>query len=172
MKMFRLAAFAVALFCLTVCNSVAAKTELKPGDAAPDFSLTANDGKIYALKDLAGKKVVLYFYPKDETPGCTKEACAFRDRNKEIQDQGAMVFGINTDSLASHHRFAKKYNLTFPLLTDPGAKTAKAYGAMGIGWVKRQTFVIDTHGKIAFIFRDVQVDRHSEEVVKALQTTP
>jgi peroxiredoxin Q/BCP len=147
----------------------AATPELKPGDAAPAFSLPAQDGKTYSLQDLKGKTVILYFYPKDQTPGCTKEACAFRDRNEDIQKKGAVVLGINNDSLASHKKFAEKYNLNFPLLADTDGKVARAYGTLGMaGFVKRHTYVINPDGTIRKIYRDVSPAVHGDEILQLL----
>ena len=148
----------------------------KEGDPAPDFRLPADDGKTYALKDLRGRKVVLYFYPKDDTPGCTKEACSFRDNLSRVQSKGAVVFGVSKDDLASHAKFREKYSLSFPLLSDPEGKVLSAYGVwkeknlygktfMGI---ERTTFVIDERGRIQKVFARVKVDGHVDEVLAAL----
>src|SRR5262245_20610233 len=102
---------------------------IEAGSAAPDFTLAADDGKKVKLKDLRGKPVVLYFYPRDDTPGCTKEACAFRDRKKELTKLGATVLGVSTDDIASHVKFRDKYDLNFPLLADPDHKVADKFGA-------------------------------------------
>jgi peroxiredoxin Q/BCP len=148
---------------------------LKIGDKAPEFDLpaTGRDTSL-RLKELRGKKVILYFYPRDNTTGCTKEACSFNDHLKPIHSTGAVVLGISADSLESHERFAATYGLKFPLLSDPSRKTIKAYGVwkektlygrkfMGI---ERSTFVIDEKGKIAAIFRKVKVNGHTEEVLE------
>lgn len=145
------------------------------GDKAPEFDLpsTGTDMNL-RLKDFRGKKVILYFYPRDNTPGCTKEACSFNDHLKPIRSSGAVVLGISADSIESHERFAAKYGLQFPLLSDPQKTTIKAYGVwkektlygrkfMGI---ERSTFVIDEKGKIAAIFRKVNVNGHTEEVLE------
>ena len=148
----------------------------KEGDLAPDFRLPADDGKTYALKDLRGRKVVLYFYPKDDTPGCTKEACSFRDNLSRVQSKGAIVLGVSKDDLASHAKFREKYSLSFPLLSDPEGKVLTAYGVwkeknlygktfMGI---ERTTFVIDERGRIQKVFPRVKVDGHVDEVLAAL----
>ncbi len=150
---------------------------LKVGQKAPAF-VTLNDaGEKVRLSDFKGKKVVLYFYPKDDTPGCTKEACAFRDGISEIKDRGAVVLGVSTDSVESHKKFKKKFNLNFPLLADPDKKIVEAYGTwkqksmygktyMGI---ERTTFVIDEQGKIAKVFPKVKVDEHYQEVLETLE---
>jgi peroxiredoxin Q/BCP len=151
--------------------------ELKEGTVAPDFRLQDDQGKEISLSDFRGKKVVLYFYPKDDTPGCTKEACSFRDGFKEIQKAGAVVLGASADSVESHKKFKEKYNLNFPLLSDPGKEMIEKYGVwkeksmygktfMGI---ERTTFVIDEKGKIQKIFPKVKVDQHYDEVLAALR---
>ena len=146
------------------------------GEPAPDFRLPADDGKTYALRDLRGKKVVLYFYPKDDTPGCTKEACSFRDNLSRVSSKGAIVLGVSKDDLESHAKFREKYSLSFPLLSDPEGKVLSAYGVwkeknlygktfMGI---ERTTFVIDEGGRIQKVFPRVKVDGHVDEVLAAL----
>jgi len=146
------------------------------GDPAPDFRLPADDGHTYSLKDFRGKKVVLYFYPKDDTPGCTREACSFRDSLARVTSKGAVVLGVSKDDLDSHARFRKKYELTFPLLSDTDGKVLNAYGVwkeksaygktfMG---VERTTFIIDEKGRIAKVFLRVKVDGHVDEVLAAL----
>ena len=152
--------------------------ELKAGDPAPDFSLPASTGETISLKDFIGKKrVILYFYPKDDTPGCTKEACSFRDNLVPIQDQDAVVFGVSADSLKSHEKFINKFGLNFPLLVDEGHKVADAYGAWGekslygkkyFGMI-RKTFIIGKDGKMEHIFHKVQAEGHGEEILKLLQ---
>lgn len=147
------------------------------GTAAPDFTLAADDGKKIKLSALKGKPVVVYFYPKDDTPGCTREACAFRDRKKELEKLGAVVLGISPDDAASHAKFRDKFDLNFPLLADIDHKVAEKYGAwreknmygkksMGI---QRSTFLIDKGGKIAKVWKKVSVDGHDEQVLEALQ---
>ena len=149
---------------------------LKAGTKAPSFELMSDEGKKLSLKDFAGRKVVLYFYPRDNTPGCTKEACSFSENNKRLQKAGAVVIGISADSVASHQKFKQKYNLGFTLLSDPDKEVIEKYGVwkeksmygkkmMG---VERTTFIIDKQGKIAHIFPKVKVDGHTEEVLKAL----
>ena len=150
---------------------------LKVGQKAPDFTALNDAGQKVKLSGFKGKKVVLYFYPKDDTPGCTKEACAFRDGIEEIKDRGAVVLGVSVDSVDSHKKFKKKYELNFPLLADTDKKIVGAYGTwkeksmygktyMG---VDRTTFVIDGQGKISHIFPKVKVDEHYDEVVDALE---
>lgn len=149
---------------------------LEIGQKAPDFSLPSVKGEKVSLKDFRGKKVVLYFYPKDMTPGCTAEACSFRDNYSSIRRKGAEIIGISADDLKSHRKFAEKYNLPFLLLSDEQKSAVKAYGVwkekslygrtfMGI---ERTTFVIDEEGNIAHIFPKVKVDGHTEEVLKVL----
>ncbi len=149
---------------------------IQEGETAPDFTLTADDGREVKLSGLRGQPVVLYFYPKDDTPGCTKEACAFRDRNAEIRERGAVVLGVSPDDVASHGRFRDKYSLNFPLLADPGHQVAETYGAWrektlygktSLG-LQRSTYLIDREGKVNKVWRRVNVDGHDEEVLKAL----
>lgn len=145
--------------------------ELKVGDTAPDFSLLDEHGRPVSLKDFLGKKVVvLYFYPKDFTSGCTTEACSFRDNYQPYQDKGAVVIGVSLDSVESHLKFSQKYNLPFAILSDNDKEVAKAYGVLGIGGflTKRVTFIIDKEGRIAAVFPKVDVKRHSQEVLEAL----
>jgi peroxiredoxin Q/BCP len=148
----------------------------KVGQRAPDFSVTNDAGQKVKLSDLKGKKIVLYFYPKDDTPGCTAEACAFRDGIEEIKSRGAVVVGVSTDSVESHKKFKKKFDLNFPLLADTDKKIVEAYGTwkeksmygkkyMGI---ERTTFVIDEQGKISHVFPKVKVDQHYDQVLDAL----
>jgi len=148
------------------------------GQIAPDFTLPATDGSTVRLLDLRGKKVVLYFYPKDDTPGCTREACAFRDNLGVLQSMGVVVLGVSPDSVASHQKFAQKYGLPFPLLADEGAQVATTYGVwkekkqygrtyMGI---ERTTFLIDENGIVQRVFPKVKVDGHVEEVIEAIRS--
>lgn len=151
-------------------------TQLKIGDKAPDFSLLGDDGKEHSLKDFKGKKIVLFFYPKDDTSGCTKEACSFRDNTSLIKKKGAVVLGVSGDSVESHKKFVSKYDLNFVLLSNEDKSVLDAYGVwkeksmygrtfMGI---ERTTFIIDEQGKISHIFPKVKVDGHTEEVLNAL----
>jgi peroxiredoxin Q/BCP len=157
--------------------SKAAKGDLKIGQKAPDFTVLNDSGEKIKLSGLKGKKVVLYFYPKDDTPGCTKEACAFRDGIQEIQKRGAVVLGVSIDSVESHKKFKNKFDLNFPLLADTEKKIVDAYGTwkeksmygkkyMG---TERTTFIIDENGKISHIFPKVKVDEHYKEVLQALE---
>jgi thioredoxin-dependent peroxiredoxin len=145
--------------------------ELKVGDKAPDFDLMDEHGLPHRLKDYLGKKpVVLYFYPKDFTPGCTTEACSFRDDYKIYEQKGAVVVGVSLDSVESHAKFSDHYNLPFTLLSDNKKEAAKAYGVLGIVGLsaRRVTFIIDKDGKIAAVFSKVDVKQHSQEVIEAL----
>jgi peroxiredoxin Q/BCP len=149
---------------------------LKAGDKAPDFSLPSTDGSVVALKDLRGKKVVLYFYPKDDTPGCTKEACSFRDNLARVKRKGAVIYGVSADSVKAHQKFTEKFDLTFPLLSDETKEMINAYGVwqqksfMGKKYmgIVRTTFIIDEQGKIAHIFPNVKVLGHTDEVLEKL----
>ena len=151
---------------------------LKTGDPAPDFTLTAGDGTSVSLAALRGRPVVLYFYPRDDTPGCTTEACSFRDLQTEFNKRQAAVFGVSTDNLKSHQKFAHKYDLTFPLLSDPDHAVAEAYDSWGLkkfmgredNGVKRNTFLIGPDGKIARVWEAVKPAGHPEEVLAALGT--
>jgi len=149
---------------------------LAEGTQAPDFELPDQNGKNVRLSDFRGKKVVLYFYPKDDTPGCTKEACSFRDGIKAIQDRNAIVLGVSNDSVDSHVKFAKKYSLNFPILSDMTRSVAKLYGVYkkrnlygkSFVGIERTTFIIDEGGTIRKVFRKVHVDGHLSEVVNSL----
>lgn len=148
---------------------------LEEGNAAPDFTAKDQDGNEIKLTDYRGKRVVLYFYPKDDTPGCTKEACSFRDANDVYAEKGIKVFGVSTDSEKSHQKFISKFNLPFTLLADTDKKIVNDYGVYGekslygrkyMG-VNRMTFLIDENGKIVKIFKKVNVSEHADEVLKA-----
>jgi len=149
---------------------------IEVGSAAPDFSLAASGGRTVSLKELKGKPFVLYFYPKADTPGCTKEACAFEEALPQLGKIGVTVIGVSKDKIKPIENFAAKYNLTFPLASDPDAKTIEAYGAwqeqymygkkyMGI---ERSTVLVDKTGKIAHIWPKVKVEGHAGEVLKAV----
>ena len=146
---------------------------LTEGQDAPIFTLVDQTGTAHSLRDYAGRWVVLYFYPKDDTPGCTKEACAFRDDYKVIVAQNTQVLGVSVDSQASHAEFAEKYSLPFPLLTDEGGKVANSYQALTslgpIKFAKRHTFIIDPEGKIKKIYRKVDANTHSKQILSDLQ---
>ncbi len=149
---------------------------LKVGKKAPDFSLPTGDGKVLSLKDFRGRKVVLYFYPKDDTPGCTREACSFEENLDAVRKKGAVVIGVSADSPDSHQKFAKKYGLRFPLVSDEKKDIVEAYGVwkqksfMGRKYmgIERTTFVIDKEGKIQNMFEKVRVDGHTDQVLAAL----
>jgi peroxiredoxin Q/BCP len=145
--------------------------KVKAGDQAPDFEGPTGDGRTLGLKDFHGKNIVLYFYPKDDTPGCTKEACSFRDNIQPIRSLGAEIIGVSVDSVESHKRFSTRFKLPFPLISDKQKRIANAYGVMkdvGLG-TKRVTFIIDRDGKIAKVFPKVDVSKHTEEVVAVLK---
>jgi len=151
--------------------------ELEVGAKAPDFSLPDQDGKTVSLKSLQGKQVVLYFYPKDDTSGCTKEACDFRDSLAPIKKAGVVVLGVSMDGKASHQKFIAKYGLPFTLLSDEDASTSKAYGVYKEKsmygkkyWgIERSTFIIDAAGLVKALFRKVKVPGHVEEVLATLK---
>ena len=153
---------------------------LKPGSKAPAFTLLSDGGATVSLQDLQGKKVVLYFYPKDDTSGCTVEACEFKDSWKAVQAAGATVLGVSPDGIASHEQFKTKYNLPFPLLSDPDHTVTEAYGAWGeksmygrkyMG-ILRSTVVIDEAGRVLRWFEKVKPKGHAAEVLAALHDTP
>jgi thioredoxin-dependent peroxiredoxin len=143
---------------------------IEEGQPAPDFELQSDSGETVRLSDLRGKPVVLYFYPKDNTPGCTRQACGIRDAWSDFQRAGAEVFGISADTRASHERFKSKYSLPFTLLADPERTLAEPYGVGrdGKSSYERSTFVIDADGNVARIMRRVNPDRHADEVLAAL----
>ena len=147
---------------------------LEKGMIAPDFSLKDQDGKIHKLSEYKGKKIVLYFYPRDDTPGCTTEACSFRDNYFLLKEKGAVIIGVSRDDNKSHSKFRKKYNLPFTLLTDEnheilekyGAWTKKnLYGKIMMG-VSRMTYVIGENGKIIKVYKKVKPKYHAEEILK------
>jgi peroxiredoxin Q/BCP len=149
---------------------------IEEGQTAPDFTLPADDGREVKLSELRGKPVVLYFYPKDDTPGCTKEACAFRDRSGDLKATGAVVLGVSPDDVASHGEFRDKYSLNFPLLADTDHQVAERYGAWreknmygkkSVG-IQRSTFLIGPDGTVRKVWKKVNVDGHDEEVLAAL----
>lgn len=149
---------------------------LKVGDCAPNFSLPDQEGKTHTLEDYRGKWVVLYFYPKDDTPGCTKEACSFRDEKGRLEELGAVVLGVSADDVESHGRFHGKYGLNFPLLANPEKDIIRAYGAWGkktlygkeYEGVLRYTYLIDPEGRVAKVWDKVKPDEHALEVAEAL----
>lgn len=142
------------------------------GTLAPSFTLSDQNGKPWRLEDMRGQWVVLYFYPKDDTPGCTQEACQFRDDLHALTALGAQIVGVSVDDSASHKKFAEKYHLLFPLLADRDAAVARSYGALSdllvVKYAKRYTFLIDPQGKIAKAYLQVDTSRHSKEIVDDL----
>lgn len=152
---------------------------LQPGDLAPPFSLPDADGNSVNLVDLQGKRVILYFYPRDNTPGCIKEACSFRDVYAQFQAQDILVFGVSTDDAKSHAKFATKFQLPFPLLIDAEGKVAETYESYGLKkfmgkefmGIFRRTFVIGTDGRIEKIYNKVKPDAHAEKILADLAET-
>ncbi|MBV9385765.1 MAG: thioredoxin-dependent thiol peroxidase [Chroococcidiopsidaceae cyanobacterium CP_BM_ER_R8_30] len=149
---------------------------LKPGDIAPDFNLPDTHGNMVRLADLKGKRVILYFYPRDNTPGCTKEACAFRDAYVDYQQRNLVVLGISTDNAKSHEKFTTKFQLPFPLLCDLDGKVATAYCSYGLKkfmgkeymGISRNTFMIDPDGKIEKIYEKVKPETHAKDILADL----
>lgn len=147
------------------------------GEPAPAFELQSDSGETVKLSDLRGRRVVLYFYPKDDTPGCTTQACGMRDSFTDLEEAGAVVFGVSPDDVASHERFRQKYSLPFALLADPDHRVAEAYGVWGersymgrkyMG-IERTTFVIDEDGVVAKVLRRVKPASHADGVLAVLQ---
>ncbi len=172
MKRYCTVASFIALFGLlqTGCNS--GEFTVKEGDKAPDFVLKSQDGVDVRLSDFIGQKiVVLYFYPRDGTPGCTREACSFRDSMEEFETAGAVVLGVSVDDVESHKEFQQEHNLNFTLLADSDKEVTKMYGVLGtLGLARRITFVIDREGIIRKIYPDVDVSVHSEEVLAVVKS--
>ena len=152
----------------------------QPGDPAPDFSALATDGSRVSLGDFRGRKLVLYFYPMDDTPGCTAQACSLRDHDKEIGAADAAILGVSAQGAASHKKFTAKYNLNFPLLADTDRSVARAYGAIGggiggvlrgmLGVAERVTFIIDENGQIAHVIDSPDTANHAAQVLKLLRS--
>jgi len=150
----------------------------KPGDPAPDFAGRTAEGSRVGLKDFRGKKLVLYFYPMDDTPGCTAQACSLRDHNQEITAKGAAILGVSAQDVASHERFTKKHRLNFPLLADTDRAVGRAYGTIGgglggalrgmLGLAERVTFIIDEKGRVAHVIDSPDTANHAEQVLKLL----
>jgi peroxiredoxin Q/BCP len=162
-----------AALALLVARMASAGELPKVGEAAPDFDLPDQNGTTHKLHEFAGKWLVLYFYPKDDTPGCTQEACAFRDDLHKLEALGAQVVGISVDDSNSHAEFAKKYHLPFPLLADRTGDVAGRYGAL-MNFVlfriaKRYTFLIDPQGKVARVYVKVETSKHSQEIIGDLK---
>jgi peroxiredoxin Q/BCP len=142
---------------------------LKVGDTAPDFSSVDQNGKPVKLSDFKGKPVVVYFYPKDDTPGCTKEACNFRDNYKDYEKVGVKVLGISVDDPHSHKKFEEKYKLNFTLVADHEKKISENYGVLGDRSAKRVTYLIGKDGKVVHVYPKVSPDEHAVEVMKKLK---
>jgi peroxiredoxin Q/BCP len=151
----------------------------KAGDAAPAFEGVTTDGRRVALSDYRGRKLVLYFYPKDDTPGCTRQACSLRDGMAALAAKGVAVLGVSTQDAASHDAFTRKFSLNFPLLADTEGRVGRAYGTLGgsgvvarlksaLGLAQRVTFVIDEQGRIAHVIERPDVNRHAEEILAML----
>lgn len=150
---------------------------VKEGDRAPGFTLPADDGSEVSLEDLRGRRVVLYFYPKDDTPGCTTEACEFRDALPRFEESGAVVLGVSPDGVESHRRFKEKHGLDFPLLADEDHRVSDAYGVWKeksmygrTFWgVERSTFLIDEEGRVVRVWRKVKAEGHASAVAEAME---
>jgi len=162
-----------AISLLLIGSTVSMAEQVTSGDAAPDFELSDQDGQLHSIEDYRGKWVVLYFYPKDDTPGCTTEACEFRDNIFAFKNLDCQILGVSLDDAESHKEFSEKHGLPFPLLADTGGTTADAYGVktrmIGIAYAKRQTFLIDPEGNIARHYVDVDPDTHSQELLVDLE---
>ncbi len=162
-----------AAVALLVSRMAYAGEQPKVGEAAPDFDLPDQNGAMHGLKEFSGKWLVLYFYPKDDTPGCTQEACAFRDDLHKLAALGAQVVGISVDDSVSHAEFARKYHLPFPLLADKTTAVAARYGAlMDLGifkYAKRYTFLVDPQGTVAKVYLKVETSKHSQEIIEDLK---
>jgi peroxiredoxin Q/BCP len=142
---------------------------LKAGTPAPDFEAQDHDGNKVKLSSFKGKPVVLYFYPKDDTPGCTAEACNFRDNTELFEKKGIKVIGVSTDTVSSHKKFHNKYGLTFTLVSDSEKKISESYGTLNGSTDKRVTYIIDRSGKIAYVYEKVSPKEHGTEILSKLQ---
>jgi peroxiredoxin Q/BCP len=173
MKWFAIVAALIIVAALFMAHAARAGELPEPGKPAPEFKLTDQHGHLHALQDYRGKYLVLYFYPKDDTPGCTQEACAFRDDLHLLTEMGAQVIGISVDDSDSHAKFAEKYHLSFPLLADKNGAVADSYGALlNLGIMKlarRFTFLIDPQGKICREYLSVETSKHSKEIIADLK---
>jgi peroxiredoxin Q/BCP len=171
--MFKSAGKLLSAALLSLGLSVTARAELAVGEAAPDFRLQDQNGEWHTLDQYRGTWVTLYFYPKDDTPGCTKEACAFRDNIFAFEEIGAVILGISLDDVTSHQAFAEKYSLPFSILSDADSQTAQAYGVLKtiatFQFAQRQSFLIDPDGTIRKRYLKVNVEEHSEEVLADLK---
>jgi peroxiredoxin Q/BCP len=158
---------------LVAVSSAPQAAELQPGDSAPSFELLDQHGKLHRLSDYRGQWLVVYFYPRDDTPGCTTEACEFRDDVVILKRMGIALLGVSTDDVKSHHKFAGKYHLPFALLSDARGEVARRYGSlMSMGplkFAKRHTVIIDPDGRIARIYRKVRPGEHSDRVIADLE---
>jgi peroxiredoxin Q/BCP len=141
---------------------------LAVGTEAPNFTVKDTNGNTVTLSDFKGKTVVLYFYPKDDTPGCTKQACSFRDAHEDYNSKEVVVLGVSADDEASHQAFTQKYNLNFPLLADTNQELIKSYDVDGGGYAKRVTYVIDGNGKITHVDASVNTSTHAQDILAAL----
>jgi len=155
--------YIITLFSFCLC-------QIKIGELAPDFSLTDENNKIHTLEKYKGKNIVLYFYPKDFTPGCTQQACSLRDISKELIKRNTVVLGISYDSREKHVGFSKKYNLNFPLLSDKDKSISKLYESKGWLFPKRKTFIINKEGKIAHIIDPVNIITHNNIILSILDS--
>lgn len=173
MKGLAIVAALVVFAALLVARAARAGELPEVGRPAPDFNLPDQDGQYHTLREYRGKWLVLYFYPKDDTPGCTQEACAFRDDLNQISELGAQVAGVSVDDTDSHAEFAKKYHLPFPLLADKTAATADSYGALLNLWLvkfaRRYTFLIDPQGNVSKVYLSVETSRHSRQIIDDLK---
>ena len=163
----------VAATAILAYSGLVQAEQLSVGDPAPDFELIDQDGRMHSIEDYRGEWVVLYFYPKDGTPGCTTEACEFRDNIFAFRARNAQILGVSLDDVESHREFAEKHGLPFPLLADTGGVAASAYGVktrlFGLTMARRQTFLIDPDGRIAKHYGDVDPDTHPGEVLGDLE---
>ena len=166
------AAAAFAIAAMVLYSVTAAAENLAAGDPAPDFELYDQHGRMHSIEDYRGQWITLYFYPKDDTPGCTTEACEFRDNIFAFRDRNCLVLGVSLDDVDSHREFAEKHGLPFPLLADTDGMAADAYGVrtrmLGFSIAKRQTFLIDPAGRIARHYREVDPTTHSKQVLADL----
>ena len=170
----RLFSASMALVCLISTGPVNAADQVVVGQPAPEFELPDQDGQLHSLEDYRDRWVVLYFYPKDETPGCTTEACEFRDNIFAYRKLNVQILGVSLDDVASHKSFAENHDLPFPLLADPEGTSAEAYGVKtkfaGMTLAKRQTFIIDPDGNVAKHYEKVKPETHSAEILADLET--
>jgi len=164
-------------FCLGVMlmfSFMNAAAALKTGEQAPGFELRDQNGQTHRLQDYTGRWLVLYFYPKDDTPGCTTEACEFRDDVPQFNRMGVVLLGVSLDDSDSHRAFAEKYHLSFPLLSDRGGRVSEAYGSLlslgPLKFAKRHSFIIDREGRLAKVYRDVSPKTHSDQIIADLKS--